>query len=305
MAASGTLTRRRAADMIGAMPDLPIVDSHVHLWDPSLHEIPWLHGNDRLNHVFGLPEYDAATAGLHVEAMVYLEIDIAAPYKLIEAQHVSHLADTDPRLQGIVASAPLEYGAQARAFLQALVAVDPNRIKGVRRLIQGESDPRFCASDRFVEGVRLLPEFGLSFDLCIYHPQMAAAIELVRRCPETSFILDHIGKPGIKAGLLDPWRAQIDELASFPNVTCKVSGVTTEADHDHWTIDDIAPYVHHVLAAFGEDRVVYGGDWPVVLLGAEYRRWVDALDALTAHLSPAARAKLWAGNAKRFYRLEG
>ena len=93
--------------MIGAMPDLPIVDSHVHLWDPSLHEIPWLHGNDRLNHVFGLPEYDAATAGLHVEAMVYLEIDIAAPYKLIEAQHVSRLADIDPRLQGIVASAPI------------------------------------------------------------------------------------------------------------------------------------------------------------------------------------------------------
>ncbi len=289
--------------MIGAMPDFPIIDSHVHLWDPSLHEIPWLHGNDRLNHAFGLPEYDAATAGLTVEAMVYLEIDIAAPYKLIEAQHVSRLADGDPRLQGIVASAPLEYGAQAREFLKALVATDPARIKGIRRLIQGEADLRFCVADRFVEGVRLLPEFGLSFDICIRHPQLPAAIELVGRCPETSFILDHIGKPGVKDGMLDPWRAQIDELASLPNVTCKVSGVTTEAGSERWTIDDIAPYVHHVLAAFGEDRVVYGGDWPVVLLGASYRRWVETLDALTTHLSPEAKRKLWAGNAKRFYRL--
>lgn len=285
------------------MPNIPIIDSHVHLWDPSLHRIPWLDGNDRLHHRFGIPEYDQATAGLTIEAMVYLEVDVAAPYKLIEAQYIAALAQHEPRLQGIVASAPLEYGAQAREFLRHVVAADPTRVKGIRRLIQGETDARFCVHDRFVEGVQLLPEFGLSFDICIKHTQMRAAIELVQRCPDVSFILDHIGKPDIRAGLLDPWRTEIDELASLPNVVCKVSGVTTEANLEDWSIDDLAPYVHHVLAAFGEDRVIYGGDWPVVLLGTSYRRWVDVLDSLTTHLSPVAAHKLWAGNARRFYRL--
>jgi L-fuconolactonase len=130
-------------------------------------------------------------------------------------------------------------------------------------------------------------------------------IELVRRCPDTSFILDHIGKPHIKDRLLDPWREQIAELAALPNVSCKISGLVTEADPERWTTDDLAPYVAHVLEVFGEDRVVFGGDWPVALLASSYRRWVEALDALTTHLAPQAERKLWAENARRFYRLAG
>ncbi len=289
------------------MPDLPIVDSHVHLWDPGHFRIAWLDGNPRLNQRFALPEYREHTAGLEVAAMVYMEVDLAPEYKLLEAQWAIERAGEDPRLEGIVASAPVEYGDQVRAFLDALVALNPpgqTPIKGVRRLIQSEPDPAFCLQPRFVRGVQLLAEYGLSFDLCIYHPQMASAIELVRRCPETSFILDHVGKPGIKARLLDPWRAQIEELAALPNVICKVSGAVTEADHERWTVDDLRPYVEHVLDTFGEDRVAFGGDWPVVLNAAPYLRWVETLDALTAHLSPTARRKLWSENARRFYRLD-
>ncbi len=285
------------------MPDFPIVDSHVHLWDPARFRIPWLDSSLRLNRAFGLAEYAEHTAGIDIEAIVYLEVDLAPEYKLLEAQWIAELARREPLIQGIVASAPLEYGEQARAFLDALVAIDRQRIKGVRRLLQNEPDPAFCLQPRFVDGVRLLPEYGLSFDLCIYHPQLASAIELVRRCPQTSFILDHIGKPAIRSGQLDPWREQIRELARLPNVVCKVSGVVTEADHERWTIDDVRPYVEHVLEAFGEDRVLYGGDWPVVLNASSYRRWVDTLDQLTAHLSETARRKLWRDNARRVYRL--
>ncbi|HZB96549.1 MAG TPA: amidohydrolase family protein, partial [Herpetosiphonaceae bacterium] len=211
-------------------------------------------------------------------------------------------AREDPRLQGIVAWAPLEYGERARAFLEALVAVDP-RIKGVRRIVQSEPEVDFCLRPDFVRGVRLLPEYGLSCDICIRHPQLASTIKLVRQCPETSFILDHIGKPNIKDHVLDPWWEEMRELASLPNVICKVSGMVTEADPQHWTPDDLAPYLAHVLDVFGEDRVAFGGDWPVVTQAASYRRWVETLDALTAHLSPEARRKLWAENARRFYRL--
>jgi L-fuconolactonase len=116
-------------------------------------------------------------------------------------------------------------------------------------------------------------------------------------------MLDHIAKPNIQEHLLDPWREQMRKLAALPNVVCKVSGMVTEADHANWKPEDLAPYVAHVLEVFGEDRVAFGGDWPVVLLASPYRRWVETLDALSAHLSAEAKRKLWAENARRFYRL--
>jgi L-fuconolactonase len=103
--------------------------------------------------------------------------------------------------------------------------------------------------------------------------------------------------------MLDPWRVQIRELASLPNVWCKISGMVTEADHERWVATDLIPYVSHVLDVFGEDRVVFGGDWPVVLLASSYRGWVETLDQLTAGLDDTVKQKLWSINAKTFYRL--
>jgi L-fuconolactonase len=284
------------------MPDTPIIDAHLHLWDPQQMRIPWLDGSDLLDRPYTLADYRTQTQGLDIEALVYLQVDVDPAYALVEARHIARLAAEEPRLQAIVAWAPLEHGARARSFLDELVAVDP-RVKGVRRILQGEPDPAFCLRPDFVRGVELLGEYGLSFDICINHTQLASAVELVRRCPQISFMLDHIAKPDIRGARLDPWRAQMQELAALPNVVCKISGVVTEADHAAWRIDDIAPYVAHALACFGEDRVAFGGDWPVVLLASRYKRWVETLDTLTAHLSPIARRKLWAENARRFYRL--
>lgn len=285
------------------MPDFPIVDSHLHLWDPRRFRMLWLDGNANLDRPFGLAEYRAATAGIDVGAMVYLQVEVEPAYALLEAQWAAERSLEDPRLRGIVAWAPVEHGERVRSFLDALVAVGP-RLKGIRRIIQSEPDPGFALRPDFVRGVQILAEYGLSFDLCPYHPQMPAIVELVRRCPEVSFILDHIGKPSIRDRLLDPWRAQIRELAALPNVICKVSGLVTEADRRHWTPQDLRPYVEHVLESFGEDRVAFGGDWPVVTEAAAYRRWVETLDALTAGLSSAAKRKLWSENARRFYRLD-
>lgn len=284
------------------MPDFPIVDAHVHLWDPERLRIPWIDGDETLDRRYLLDEYRAHTAGVDVEAMVYLQVEVAPAYSLLEAQFVAQLARQDERIKAIVAWAPLEDGTRARSYLDALVATSP-LVKGVRRLVQGESDPSFCLRPDFVRGTQLLAEYGLSCDICIYHPQLAATVELVRQCPDVQFILDHLGKPAIKDHVMEPWRAQLAELAALPNVICKISGAVTEADKQHWQPADLAPYVAHALAVFGEDRVAFGGDWPVVTLAAPYTRWVATLDELTTGLSPAAKRKLWAENARRFYRL--
>jgi L-fuconolactonase len=284
------------------MPLGPIVDSHVHLWDPTRFRMPWLDGNERIGKPFGLAEFREHSAGIEVEGIVYLPVEVTPPYALLEAQWVADQPADGPPILGIVPWAPLEDGDRARSFLDAMVAIDP-RIKGIRRLYQGEPDLEFCIRPDFIRGVQILPEYGLSFDLGIFHQHLKNTITLVRACPNVSFVLDHIGKPDIKGGMVQPWQDEIRELASSPNVVCKVSGMVTEADPDAWTTADLRPYVEHVLESFGEDRVMFGGDWPVVLMASPYRRWVEALDEITAGLSDAAKRKLWNENARRFYRL--
>ena len=286
------------------MPDFPIVDAHVHLWDPDRFRMPWLDGDATLNKPFGLVEYDEHTAGVEVAAIVYLQVEVTPAYALLEAREIADLSARDSRLQAIVPWAPIEDGERARVFLDAMKATSP-LIKGVRRITQAEPDPEFCLRPDFVRGVQLLPEYDFTFDLCIHAGQLVPTTELVRRCPETNFILDHIAKPDIAGHVLDPWREELATLAALPNVVCKISGLTTEADHRTWIPADLAPYVAHVLSVFGEDRVVYGSDWPVAVMASSYRQWVDVYDALAADLAPAAKQKLWAENARRFYRLPG
>jgi L-fuconolactonase len=283
------------------VPEGPIVDSHVHLWDPDVFRMAWLDDDKLLGRPYGLRDYQEHTGGVDVEAMVYLEVDLAPHYALLEARWAADRAREDSRLQAIVAHAPVEFGEQARAYLEELVKLGPI-VKGVRRITQSESDPAYCAQPRFVRGVQMLPEFGLSFDACIVHQQLPGLIGLVRQCPETSFVLDHLGKPNIAQREFEPWRSRIREMAALSNVVCKISGAVTEADHAAWRVEDLKPYVLHALEAFGEDRVLFGGDWPVVLKASSYRRWVDALDELTVGLSNAARKRLWTENARRVYR---
>src|SRR6266566_7664681 len=269
---------------------LPIVDAHVHLWNPEQLRIPtakdaaastasqsgsrsgrfsmpWLANIPRLNRPYGLQDYREQTQGLPIMAMVYIEVGIEPQEALREARYVAGLAREEPRLQAIVAAAPVERGEAVRDHLESLVAISP-LIKGVRRNLQDEADADFCLQPDFVAGVRLLAEFNLSFDLCIKHWQLPYVTELVRRCPHTAFILDHLGKPGIKQQLLDPWQADLRALAELPNVVCKISGMVTEADHEGWQPADLEPFINIVLEAFGEERVLFGSDWPVALLAS-------------------------------------
>jgi L-fuconolactonase len=284
------------------LPDFPIVDSHVHIFDPANLPYHWLKNAPAINKRHASEEYTRQTSPVAIDKYVFVEVDVEVGRHVDEARWVSEIAKADKRLAGIVAAVPLERGKAVEPDLAALAKLP--LVKGVRRLIQHFVDqPGWCLQPGFVEGMRLLPKYGFSFDLCILHPQMADTIELVRRCPEVSFILDHIGKPGIKANLREPWWDQMRELAGLPNVICKISGVVNEDDHKTWTYDRVAPYIAHAIACFGPDRIAYGGDWPVNELVTTYPRWVEVVDRVTAGMPAADLRKLYRDNAIRFYRL--
>lgn len=271
-----------------------IIDSHVHFWDPQKLHYAWLENIPTLNRAF-LPDHVPP----QVEGIIFVQADCAPEQGLDEVDFVTALAANDARVRGIVAFAPLENGASVRPYLTALT--QRRLVRGARRLIQDEP-LGFAMMRDFVAGVQLLAEFNLSFDICIRHWQLGDAIQLVRACPQVQFVLDHSGKPDIRNHLLEPWRAQISELASRSNVSCKLSGLVTEAASD-WTPHDLEPYIQHVISAFGADRVMFGSDAPVEYLASTYERWLETLQNAASHLSEADQEKLWHNNAKNFYHL--
>lgn len=283
------------------MPTGSIVDTHLHLWDPQHLRYPWLDDNALLNKPYLLEHYDVATRDVPVEAMVFVQCEADFAAFRDEAAWVARLAQAEPRIRGLVAWAPLEKGGAVRRDLEALK--QHSILRGIRRIIQFEPDLDFCLRPDFIEGVRALADFDLSFDICIDHRHMANTLKFVEQVPNVPMILDHIGKPAIKDGLMQPWASQLRELARFPNVWCKISGVATEADHRNWSPQQIKPYIEVALDAFGFDRVMFGGDWPVSIQAIQYPKWVEILDETLAGVSEGNRSKFWRDNARRFYRL--
>jgi L-fuconolactonase len=275
-----------------------LTDSHVHFWDQGNLPYPWL---------ADVP----AIAGRHTPAELKTEAGPTSPSRIVfvecgapwldEVKWLEWLAAAEPRIAGVVAHVPMNAGARTTAAIAELTKHP--LVRGVRHLFQDETDPGFCLTREFIAGIEQLPAAGLSFDICCRHFQLPAVIELVRRCSQTLFILDHAGKPAIRAGLLDPWRAHIRALAAQPNLLCKLSGLVTEADPERWTIEHLRPYVAHLFDIFGPSRLLFGSDWPVAKTASTYRRWVDAAHALTDHLPGADQTAIFADNAARVYRL--
>ena len=282
------------------MEQFSIVDTHVHLWHPEQLRYPWLTEVPALNRPYLLKDYIAACGALEIESIVFVQCDTHPDDGLKEPAWVTSLASVDPRIQGIVAWAPLEEGEQVAPFVEKLA--ENRLVKGIRRLIQSESVD-FCVQPNFVRGVKVLSRYGLSFDICIFHPQLANAIRLVEQCPHVQFILDHIGKPDIKNQLFDPWKQEIETLAGFPNVHCKISGLVTEADFEGWTPADLQPYIEHVISCFSFDRVIYGSDWPVSTQASDYPRWVQTLKDAVSGCSSEELRQLFRDNAIKFYKL--
>jgi len=284
-----------------SMPSFPLVDSHVHLWNPERLRYAWLAGVPALHRPFRPEDYRQACGPVAVAKFVFVQCECDPAQSQAEADWVTELAAAEPRLRGIVAQAALENGQAVEPAL-ARLAANP-WVKGIRRLLQEEKDNAFCLRPEFVRGVQLLARHGFSFDLCIYHRQLGSVIKLVRQCPDVRFVLDHIGKPDIKAGTLDPWRAELRELSRLENVCCKLSGLVTEADWSAWTPSDLRPFLAHAIDCFGLDRVMFGSDWPVSAQATDYPRWVATVDEALGGLTPDELHRFYVRNAEAFYRI--
>jgi L-fuconolactonase len=239
------------------LPNFAIIDTHVQLYDPRRLSYPWMKQAPALDRPYFPEDFVRLTAGVDIEAMVFVEVDAAPGDHLAEARFAQEQAAAEPRLRGMVASMPLEKGGEVEPELVEYAKMPLAR--GVRRLIERHlRESGWVLGDNFLAGVKLLAKFGLSFDLCLFHPQLSEVNELTRRCPEVNFVVDHIAKPGIRQGLLEPWRQDLRAIARLPNVWCKISGVVTEADHASWTEAEVTPYIAHAIDCFGFDRVMFG-----------------------------------------------
>lgn len=279
---------------------MKIIDTHQHLWDLDLFTYSWLDRVPSLRRTFRMEDYLKAGEGLNIEKSVHLEADVDEAYMLDESRHILALAEQDNPLEGVVACARPEKPHFADYLDQ--IAGHP-KLKGVRRVLHTEPDG-IAQSSLFAENVRLLPAYGLSFDICILARQLPIAIRLIENCPKVSFVLDHCGNPQVKQHVFDPWREHIQEVSKHPNVVCKVSGILANADLEKWTPEDLRPYVDHVIECFGWDRVMFGSDWPVCTLAAPLSKWVETLALLTRDAGEEKQRKLFYENAARVYRLD-
>ena len=279
---------------------MKIIDTHQHLWDLDLFGYEWTARHERFNRSFRWPDYVEATRGYDIVKTVHLECDVNEPFMLQETQHLLRLSEqSDNALSGIVAGCRPE-APGFLAYLNQIVG-HPN-LKGLRRILHVVPD-EVSYSPHFIPNLRALAQHNLSFDLCFFARQLPLAMRLVRACPDTQFILDHCGNPDLTNEDLSVWRAAITELARFPNLVCKVSGIVVNTKPEGWTTSDLRPSIEHLIESFGWERLMFGSDWPVCTAAATFSQWVDALIAITKSAGEENQQKLFQTNAVRVYKL--
>ena len=277
-----------------------IIDAHVHFWDPGGIHYPWLRSVPALDRAFLPSDYAAATDGTAITQLVFVEGNCRPEEAPRELEWVERLAQVEPRIAGIVAFADLTDPSARDRALEAVSSCP--RVTGIRQNIQGQP-AGFALQPAFVEGVRAVGRRGLTFDLCVTHEQLREVTDLVRRCADTRFVLDHCGKPAIRHGRLEPWRADMACLAAQENVCCKLSGLLTEAEPQRRRDEDLTPYAASVVECFGTERVLYGSDWPVLTLAGSCGDWYGFTERFTSGWTAAERRRFYAENAIRVYAL--
>lgn len=277
------------------------IDSHHHVWDLSVREQGWMVG-EALNPIkrnFSINDLRQAITGCGIDKTVVVQT--VTNYD--ETPELLELADTDDLVAGVVGFLKID-AEDAISHLDSYQSLRGfEYLVGIRDIAHDYEDVKYLSKPQVVKNVQELGKRGLVYDLLTKTPHMRAAIDLVKACPNTKFVLDHISKPYIAKADMQPWADQITELASFENVVVKVSGLFTEADWKNWKKEDFWPYLEHITKSFTPNRMMFGSDWPVCLLAATYKQSIDLVEEFTSKFSESEKNAFWAGTANKAYGL--
>ncbi|QNE73582.1 amidohydrolase family protein [Streptomyces finlayi] len=282
-------------------PSTGVVDAHHHVWDLSVRDQDWITGEELapLRRTFTLADLEPEARAAGVTATVLVQTVTVAE----ETPEFLALARDSGLVAGVVGWTDLTAPGitDTLAALRALPGGD--RLVGIRHQVQGEPDPRWLLRPDVQRGLSAVADAGLVYDLIVRPHQLPAAAQAAALLPGLTFVLDHAGKPPVAERRTQPWADGLRALAARPNTVCKLSGLVTEADPHHWTVEDLRPYAETVIDAFGPGRLMFGSDWPVCRLAASYAEVADAARTLTTALSGPERRAVFAGTATRVYGL--
>lgn len=275
---------------------MTVVDAHHHVWDLAVRDQDWIPGDSPLRRTFAIEDLAAEARAAGVDRTVLVQT-VTVPE---ETPEFLALAARHDLIAGVVGWTDLTRPDVADELARLRELPGGSFLKGIRHQVQGEPDPRWLLRPDVLRGLAAVAEAGLVHDLVVLPPQLPACIEAAESLPHLTFVLDHLGKPPIASGALEPWASDLRALAALPNTVCKLSGMVTQADPAHWTVDDLRPYADTVLDAFGPDRVMYGSDWPVCTLAASYAEVLHIAGELTSALD---HAQIFERTATRVYGL--
>lgn len=274
-----------------------IIDAHHHLWRYNSRDYTWMTGNKQILRAdYLLPHLEATLRGLHVEGTVAVH----ARQTLEETDWLLQLSAQSSTILGVVGWVPLR-APDLEEYLERYCRVP--KFKGVRHVLQDEPDDDYVLSCEFNRGIAMLSAHKLTYDILIYQRHLPQTIRFVDRHPNQAFVLNHIGKPRTGGEGFQQWEKYIRQLASQQNVSCKVSGLVTEADWRRWTAEQFRPYFDVVLSAFGPERLMFGSDWPVLTLASTYGRWLGVVRSFIETLSASEQESICSSTARRVYNL--
>ena len=277
------------------------IDSHHHIWDLSVRDQSWITGDamQPIRRNFSMSDLREAIAGHGIDKTVLVQTvtDYAETPELLA------LAESDPLIAGVVGWLKIDAPDAIEHLRGYLDLPGANYLKSIRDIAQDHPDSNYLGKAETIANVRKLGEFGIAYDLLTKTPELPAAVTLVKACPDVQFIMDHISKPYIATGEVEPWKSLMTELASLPNVVCKVSGLVTEAKWHEWKTQDFKVYVDHLIEIFTPQRLMFGSDWPVATLGGSYSQVINLAEELTSGFSEGENDDFWSGTAIRAYRL--
>ena len=274
-----------------------IIDSHQHFWQYESQKHDWIDDSMALIRKDFMPtDLEKVYRGNNIDGCIAVQAD----QTIEETDFLINLASNYNFIKGVVGWVNLRSESTNE---QLSFYSEKDSLKGFRHIVQGESDPNFLLRPNFLKGIGLLERYNFTYDILVFPHQLGAVLEFVKKFPKQKFIIDHIAKPYIKDGYFDGWAIMMTEIGKYENVFCKLSGMITESDFKTWTANQIHPYMHHVLEAFGSERILFGSDWPVCLVAGNYNKVKKLTTDFITQLSQNEQQAIMGHNAIKFYNL--